>query len=294
MGAFMNHISLDDIRLFVSVVQAGSLSSASDLTGVPVSRLSRRLTQLESSLGTQLLNRGKKGVSLNDLGEHFFVHAQNMLKEADSAIQSIHHGLEKPTGLLRVSAPVDVAHRYLLPHLEEYLEQFPEVSIDINLSQHKINMIQDGIDIALRVGSIENENVVAKPWIQMHFGIFATQEYLDKNGVPNTPNDLYHHQVIAQTMSLPWRFCQGNKELKISPNPYIGCNDFTMVDRMIVRGIGIGKMALENGRQHGLVQVLQDWEMDVKPISMIYYKNRGSTPAVRSFVEWYLARLNLN
>ena len=115
----MSQVSLDDIRLFVSVVQAGSLSAASDLTGVPASRLSRRLTQLEKTLGTQLLNRGKKGVSLNELGEHFFVHAQNMLEQADAAIQSIQNGLTKPSGLLRISAPVDIAHRYVIPYLNE-------------------------------------------------------------------------------------------------------------------------------------------------------------------------------
>lgn len=284
----MSHISLDDIRLFVSVVQAGSLSAASDLTGVPVSRLSRRLTQLESALGTQLINRGKKGVSLNELGDQFFIHAQNMLEEADAAIQSIQNGLEKPSGLLRISAPVDIAHRYVIPYLNDYLTQYPDVMIDINLSQQKVNMIQDGIDIAIRVGSIDNDNVVAKRWLKMQFGIFATRSYIEKFGAPKTPNDLYDHRVIAQTLSLPWQFYQGDQEIKINPHPFIGCNDFTAVDPLIFQGLGIGKMTIESAQRHPeLVRVLEDWEMESKTVSMLYYKNRGAIPAVRSFIDWY-------
>lgn len=284
----MSHISLDDIRLFVSVVQAGSLSAASDLTGVPVSRLSRRLTQLESALGTQLINRGKKGVSLNELGNQFFIHAQNMLEEADAAIQSIQNGLEKPSGLLRISAPVDIAHRYVIPYLNDYLTEYPDVMIDINLSQQKVNMIQDGIDIAIRVGSIDNDNVVAKRWLKMQFGIFATRSYIEKFDAPKTPNDLYDHRVIAQTLSLPWQFYQGDQEIKINPHPFIGCNDFTAVDPLIFQGLGIGKMTIESAQRHPeLVRVLEDWEMESKTVSMLYYKNRGAIPAVRSFIDWY-------
>lgn len=287
----MSRISLDDIRLFVSVVQAGSLSAASDLTGVPASRLSRRLTQLENSLGTQLINRGKKGVSLNELGEHFFTHAQNMLEQADAAIQSIQNGLTKP-GLLRISAPVDVAHRYVIPYLNDYLTEYPDVMIDINLSQQKVNMIQDGIDIAIRVGSIENDNVVAKRWPDMQFGIFATQSYLDTYGVPTHPNDLYDHRIIAQTLSLPWQFQKDDQLIKINPHPFIGCNDFTAVDPSIAQGLGIGKMTFESARHHPqLVRVLTDWEMSSKTISMLYYKNRGGIP-VRSFIDWYFNLFN--
>ena len=289
----MSQISLDDIRLFVSVVQAGSLSAASDLTGVPASRLSRRLTQLENSLGTQLLNRGKKGVSLNELGEHFFLHAQNMLEQADAAIQSIQNGLTKPSGLLRISAPVDVAHRYVIPYLNDYLTEYPDVMIDINLTQQKVNMIQNGIDIAIRVGSIENDNVVAKRWLDMQLGIFATQSYLDTYGVPTNPNDLYDHRIIAQTLSLPWQFQKDDQLIKINPHPFIGCNDFTAVDPLIAQGLGIGKMTIESAQRHPeLVRVLTDWKMESKTVSMLYYKNRGAIPAVRSFIDWYYALFN--
>ena len=104
----MKKVSLDDIRLLVMVVQAGSLSRAAELTGIPVSRLSRRLTELESALGTQLMNRGKKGVSLNEVGKRFFEHGQNMLQQAQQALESVQENLKHPSGLLRLSIAGDV------------------------------------------------------------------------------------------------------------------------------------------------------------------------------------------
>lgn len=283
----MEQTSLDDIRLFVAVVQAGSLSQASALTGIPVSRLSRRLTQLEQSLGTQLINRGKKGVSLNELGERFFMHAQNMLQQANVAIGSIHTSLAKPTGLLKISAPVDLYYHVLSKHLDDYLRLYPDVSVDVNANQQKINMIQDGVDVALRVGAIENDNVVAKHLFDLNFGIFATPEYLAKHGTPQTPYDLYQHQVVAQSLSLPWRFQLAQQVVEINPTGRVSCNDFLLVEQMIRKGVGMGMLSTLMSRHHPhLVQVLTDWQIPSKPVSLIYYKNRGAVSTVRSFVAW--------
>lgn len=287
----MEQTSLDDIRLFVAVVQAGSLSQASALTGIPVSRLSRRLTQLEQSLGTQLINRGKKGVSLNELGERFFIHAQNMLQQANVAIGSIHTSLAKPTGLLKISAPVDLYYHVLSKHLDDYLRLYPDVSVDVNANQQKINMIQDGVDVALRVGAIENENVVAKHLFDLNFGIFATPEYLAKHGTPHTPYDLYQHQVVAQSLSLPWRFQLAQQMVEINPTGRVSCNDFLLVEQMISKGVGVGMLSTLMIRHHPhLVQVLTDWQIPSKPVSLIYYKNRGAVSTVRSFVAWLMAQ----
>lgn len=287
----MEQTSLDDIRLFVAVVQAGSLSQASALTGIPVSRLSRRLTQLEQSLGTQLINRGKKGVSLNELGERFFMHAQNMLQQANVAIGSIHTSLAKPTGLLKISAPVDLYYHVLSKHLDDYLRLYPDVSVDVNANQQKINMIQDGVDVALRVGAIENENVVAKHLFDLNFGIFATPEYLAKHGTPHTPYDLYQHQVVAQSLSLPWRFQLAQQMVEINPTGRVSCNDFLLVEQMISKGVGVGMLSTLMSRHHPhLVQVLTDWQIPSKPVSLIYYKNRGAVSTVRSFVAWLMVQ----
>lgn len=283
----MNTVSLDDIRLFVSVVQSGSLTAASDLTGIPISRLSRRLTELETALGTQLLNRGKKGVSLNELGEHFFKHAQTMLSHAELAISTISHSLDKPSGLLKISVPTDICYEYLLPNLHDYLQRYPQVNVEITLSQQKINMIQDGVDIAIRAGSIENDNVVARTLTELNFGIYATADYLATHGTPQSPNELYQHKLIAQNLTLPWHFSQKERTILLTPTAYVACNDFTLTKTLISQGLGIGLLSKSvTAHYPQLVEVLRDWQLPTSPISAIYYKNRGATPTVRSFVEW--------
>ena len=283
----MDKISLDDMRLFVSVVQSGSLSHASELTGIPVSRLSRRLTQLELALGTQLLNRGKKGVSLNELGERFFARAQAMLQEAELAIESVQQSLMKPSGLLRISVAADIFHHLIEPHLGRYLLENPDVNLDINLSHQKINMIQDGIDLAIRVGTIDNDNVVAKPWIRTELGLFASRDYLAQHGKPQAPNELYQRRIIGQTYTLPWQFERENQQVSIMPNCRLMSNDFIAIEKQIAQGNGIGALPIfPQNKRDELVRLLPDWQMKISPVSLIYYKNRGAIPTVRSMVEF--------
>lgn len=281
----MHDISLDDIRLFVAVVQSGSLTQASELTGVPVSRLSRRLTALENSLGTKLINRGKKGVSLHETGESFFAHAQTMLHYAQNAISSIDQNLQTPTGLLKISLPIDVVG-LISPAIGEFLNQYPKVSLEIWRTQQKINMIQDGIDIAIRAGTIDNENVVAKTLTTLEFGVYASPDYLVKHGTPTTPNELYQHQTIAQMLSLPWLFSQKDHQISITPQPFVAVNDFILACELIAQGIGIGVLPDALAKHANLVPLLDDWRLPSTPLSVIYYKNRGGVATVRSFVDW--------
>lgn len=286
----MNQISLDDMRLFVAVVQSGSLSTASALTGVPISRLSRRLTALEKALGTQLLNRGKKGVSLHELGESFFAHAQTMLSYAELAIGSVHHGLEQPKGVLKISLPTDMTV-FMCRKLPEYLALHPQVQIEIYSSQQKINMIQDGIDVAIRAGTINNDNVVAKTLATLQFGIYAHADYLAKYGTPATLDDLHRHRIIAQSLAVPWHFSQAERFVSFSPNPLITGNDFALVKQFAEQGLGIALLPNMMIKNSDLVQILQDWHLPSTPLSVIYYKNRGAVPTVKSFVEWLATRV---
>lgn len=285
----MNQISLDDMRLFVAVVQSGSLTTASDLTGVPISRLSRRVTALEKALGTQLLNRGKKGVSLHELGETFYLHAQTMLSYAELAIGSVNHGLQQPKGVLKISLPTDMTD-LIYQKLPEYLALYPRVQVDIHLTQQKINMIQDGIDVAIRAGTINNDNVVAKTLFTLDFGIYASADYLAKHGTPATPEDLHQHQIIAQSLAVPWQFSQAERFVSVSPNALITANDFASVKVFAEQGLGVAMLPNIITKDSKLLPILQDWHLPSTPLSVIYYKNRGAVPTVRSFVEWFLGK----
>ncbi|ABR74514.1 LysR family transcriptional regulator [Actinobacillus succinogenes] len=288
----MEKVSLDDMRLFVSVVQAGSLHLASELTGVPISRLSRRMTQLERALGSKLMDRGKKGVTLNDLGLPFFQRAQHMLQLAEQAVSGVQDSLTKPNGLLRISVAGDIMRMLIAPYLPAYLAENPDVNIDIHQSPQKINMIQDGIDIAIRVGSIENENVVARKFLDIRFGVYSAPEYLEGHEPLHSPQDIYRHAGVVHALSLPWRFIQGHQRLDIMPAGKLTVNDYLLAAHFIRQGAGIGMLPTFVGDQTPeLIKLLPDWEMPTVPLSVIYYKNRGTVPTIRSFTQ-YLLGLN--
>lgn len=287
----MNNVDLNDMKLFVSVVQAGSLTKAADLLNIPKSRLSRRLTGLENALGTTLLDRGKRGVTLNELGSHFFQQAQAMLHIADHAVQNVKQSLATPSGLLRISISNEIMREVLAPHLADYLRENPDVNVEITISNSKINMIQDGVDLAFRVGSIDNENVVARPLLNIELGIFATAAYLAGHGTPATPNELYRHSLLCKYDGPKWQFKQGEQSVLIEGQYRLSCNDFNLVAHQISEQMGIGLLP-QLGRiiRPDFVRLLPDWQLEPATLYLLYYKNRGNTPVVRSMTEFLQKR----
>lgn len=287
-------LNLEDLRLFVAIVQAGSLSRASQLTGVAVSRLSRRLTALEGTLGTKLVNRGKKGVHLNELGEGFLTHAQAILEHSYFALTNIQNKLGSPQGKLRLSLPTDMAN-LIIDKLPSYLAKHPQVRLELMLSQDKIQMIQDGIDIAIRAGAINNENVVAKPLFLIESCVYASPSYLAKNGTPTHPADLTKHKLIAQSLTVPWQFItktaqEDRQTLMINPLPLVACNDFLAVKELLSAHLGIGVLPKSLALDTNLVPLLTDWQLPAAPLSVIYYKNRGAIATIKSFVDWLMTQ----
>ena len=204
----MERIDLNDMRFFVATVQAGSLSRAAEQLNLPKSRLSRRLTELETALGSKLIDRSRNGVRLNELGEPFYRHAVMMLECADNAVGSVAQSLSTPQGLLRVSVSSEVLQLVITPHLSRYLRRYPEVSLEISMENRQINMIQDGIDIALRIGMPQQEDLVAKQVGSINLGIYASIDYLAQYGTPQTPNELAQHTLLHKSDGREWLFHQ--------------------------------------------------------------------------------------
>lgn len=288
------NVDLNDFKWFVAVVQAGSLSKAAELLNVPKSHLSRHLNQLESTLGTTLLDRGRKGVVLNELGERFYHNAQAMLKSAQIAIDEVQENLESPHGLLKISVSTEIAQEFLLPLCPLYLQQNPYVNLCIQLENKKINMIQDGIDIAFRLGDIGSDTVVAKKLCDIHLGLFAHPSYLAQHTAPQTPHELYAHQLIGKYDAPAWAFSQNGTEVVIGADFRFLCNDFGVVRQMLGHGTGIAMLPLFKTMQTAdLVPVLSDWHIKSVPLYAVYYKNRGASSTVRSLIDFLWLQMGL-
>lgn len=289
MSKLIQKIDLNNMKLFVSVVQAGSLTRASELLCLPKSYLSRHLTELEQSLGIVLMDRGRHGVVLNETGIRFYKNCQEMLQMAQLALDEIQDSLEQPQGLLRLSVSTEMGRSFLMNHLAEYLKIYPNVDLEIQIDNRKINLIQDGVDIAFRAGSVDNDNVVARKLFDIEFGLFAKECYLEDNGMPKTPHELYGHELIYKYDGPAWRFCHKHHIVEIDKQYKIRCNDFHLAGQMVNDGVGIALLPLFPSLiQEQWVRVLPQWRIENVPLYLVYYKNRGA--AVRSMVDFLLER----
>ena len=280
-------VDLNNMRLFVSVVQAGSLTKAAELLNIPKSHLSRHLTELEASLGTRLMDRGRQGIRLNALGQRFLHNAQQMLSMAQLAIDDVVDNTQKPKGLLRISVPTEIEWGLLMQRLPKYFRLYPEVNLEVQIDSRKINLVQDGIDIALRAGAIENENVVAKKLFDIEFGLFASESYLTHHARPQHPKELYQHSLLHKYDGPAWCFSQNEQRVLIEGEYKLNCNDFNLVAHMASEGLGIALLPHFNQEAYSnLVRLLPDWAIEKVPLYAVYYKNRGSAPTVRSMVEF--------
>ncbi|MBF0804741.1 MULTISPECIES: LysR family transcriptional regulator [unclassified Neisseria] len=287
----MGNVDLNDIRLFVAVVQAGSFSKAADLANIPKSRLSRRISRLEAGLGTALMDRSRRGVLLNEVGEQFYLRAQQMMQAAEAAVNGVQGRLDTPGGLLRISVSTEVGRGFLMLHLAEYMRRYPDVVLEVEINNKKVNMIQDGIDIALRLSLPEDGNVVARKLTDIELGLFAAESYLQRAGCPKSPHELHGHTLLNKYDGPEWRFVCRQHSVHIQGSCKLSSNDANLLGQMVSDGIGIALLpCFDNMLRSGWVRLLPQWRVDTVPLYLVYYKNRGSTPNVASMVDFLLEK----
>ena len=291
----MGNVDLNDIRLFVAVVQAGSFSKAADLVNIPKSRLSRRISRLEADLGITLMDRSKRGVLLNEVGEQFYLRAQEMMQAAQTAVNSVQGKRDTPSGLLRLSVSTEVGRGFLMLHLAEYMRRYPDVWLEIEINNKKVNMIQDGIDIALRLGLPAGDNVVARKLTDIELGLFAVESYLQRMGYPRSPHELHGHVLLNKYDGPEWRFTCKQHCVCIQGNNKLNSNDANLLGQMVAEGVGIALLpCFDNMLREGWVRLLPEWEVDTVPLYLVYYKNRGSVPTIRSMVNFLFEKFQQN
>ena len=287
----MERTDLNDIALFAATVKAGSLSCAAKQLCLPKSRLSRRLTALEESLGSKLMDRTRSGVRLNELGESFYRHAQMMLDCAEQAVGSVQQSLDVPQGVLRVSVSLEVQRGILELHLADYLRRYPQVALEVVVENRRISLIQDGIDVALRVGAPAQEDVVARQLASFAFGLYASADYLAAHAPLETPENLAQHALLHKFDGSDWLLRRGIERYHLRAKKRVSANDALLLARLAAAGEGIALLPQLPALTNGLQRVLPEWATESLPLYALYYKNRGFAPTVRSFIDWLAAVL---
>lgn len=189
-------MDLNDVAVFEKVVSEGSLTAAASRLNQPKSSVSRALSRLESDLGVRLLQRTTRKLHLTEAGQVFFERTRRVLGELRDAEQAVTQLQESPRGNLRITMPVELGMKFMGRVVAEFMQRYPEVSIEAELSGRMVNLVQEGFDLALRIGELQDSSLVAKRLGNLSGRFFASPGYIARHGLPKKPEDLDSHEVI--------------------------------------------------------------------------------------------------
>ena len=287
---------LNDMVLFTEVVQRGGFSAAARHLGMPPSRVSRRLSRLEAEVGVRLLQRTTRSLSLTPAGEVFLRHCQAMRDEAEAAYAAVAQVQQEPRGLLRISCPVTLAHTVLSTVFAQFLIRYPQVELEVEVSNRVVDPVADGIDVALRVRSTlsDSASYIVKRLGETGAILVAQPELLARFDPVRGPADLVKLPTVAMSAR------QGQNEwelygpegasLTVTHRPRYMASDLLTLREGVEQGIGVGILpdymccdALKAGR---LVQVLPQWAPLPRIIHAVFASRRGMAPAVRHFLDY--------
>jgi len=286
---------LKRIGIFTKVVEAQSFSEAARRIGVAKSAVSKQISLLEQEVGVRLLNRTTRGLSLTEAGEIYYRHCEQIINRADIALNELRQYQNQPTGTLRVSSPISFGKALLIPVIKELRTVYPLLNIDLQLNDQVVNMVEQGIDLAVRVGTLQDSNLIAKKLCDTPVVVFASPEYLARNGTPQTPMDLSNHQWISLSiLSSPIVGSFQHKKTRQQYDPEVSGNlKINSVDAVIdaaLQGLGVAAMVkttvFQELREGKLVPILEDYELGARGIYAIYPHREHLPPKVRVFMDF--------
>ncbi len=292
---------LNDLYYFAVVVDHGGFAAAERALGIPKSRLSRRISQLEGELGVRLLQRSTRRFAVTDVGQSVYRHAQSMLAEASAAREVVDRLSAEPRGVVKVSVPVGIAQQLMPKLLPEFLARYPEVRVQMHVSNRRVDLINEGFDIAIRVRTKfdDDGSLIMRSFGQIQELLVASPRYLDKAGRPAAPEDLVSH--TSMTMGEDdgrhrWELQGRDGEVRrIDLKPRVSGFDFPMLMDLAKQGLGITMlpetMCADAVRSGALEVVLPDWRLPQGVAHAVFASRRGMLPAVRVFIDFLAERL---
>ena len=292
---------LNDLQFFASVVEHGGYAAAERALGIPKSRLSRRIAQLEADLGVRLLQRSTRKFAVTEVGQDVYRHAQSMIAEAQAAREAVDRVSAVPRGTVRVSCPVTLAQRMVAPLLPEFLAGHPEVRVQLVVSNRRVDVISEGIDIALRVRNRLDEDgeLVIRRFGETAELLVASPGYLAKHGRPSHPSELSQHATLSYSedeMQQRWTLNGPDGAVeRVELRPVLMSSDFTVLLAAAKAGQGIAlipeTVCADAVRDGELKLVFRDWKLPWGIAHAVYPSRRGVLPAVRALIEFFAEKL---
>jgi DNA-binding transcriptional LysR family regulator len=289
---------LNDMLFFARVAEMGSFSAAARDLNMPKSTLSRRISQLETHLGCRLLHRTTRSLQLTELGTIFYQHCIRVAAEAKEAERMLALSQETPRGLLRVAAPAEFGTVRLGELAAKYLHQYSEVRLELYLSNRFVDIVEEGFDLALRAGRLKDSSLIARRLKDSRMVVCAAPCYLETHGEPHIPEDLHKHICLTYSNSdgrTTLHFSAANQLRKIPLEGKLVSNSMEALQDAAIAGLGIAilpwLMCQDTLKQGALQPILEDWQLPMSGIYVVYPSPRHLTPKVRSFIDFIADQL---
>lgn len=286
------------MRTFVHVVELGSFARAADRLGVSVSGVSRSVSELEAHLGARLLHRTTRRLSLTEAGQAFVERAVQLLADLDEAEAAVGAGARRPTGTLRLTCPITFGERHVAPAVAAFARLHPQLGFDVELSDRLVDLVEEGVDLAVRLGPPGSQALIARRIGQMQLVCCASPTYLARHGTPRTPQDLASHRCLNYRYLATrgtWSFRDGaGGEHRVRIDGPVASNNGGFLAAIAAEGLAI---ALEPGfvvdgelARGTLVSLLPGYAPPSLPIHAVYPSRRHLSAKVRAFVDFLAAR----
>lgn len=293
-------IDPNDLLIFARVAELGSFSQAAEKMGLPKSTVSRRMAALEQRLGERLLLRTTRRQTITEFGLLLLEHARQIGAEVDAVLALSEHRQSAPSGRLRVSMPSDFANLFLADTLAAFVVKYPGISLELDLSQRRVDLLGEGFDVAIRIGDLPDDNTLAARRLsELSTGLYASVLYLDEFGYPETPEDLRHHNTAGllgrNDEPVKWVLINGEATWEGVPRGRVIANSPELLISMIRAGAGIAavpdQFALADVNKGLLLRVLPDWCLPSDIVSAVFPGRKLMPAKTRVFIDMLQAKL---
>ena len=290
----------EDLQAFVAVVEAGSFTAAAERLNSAKSAVSRRVSALEERLGVQLLRRTTRVLNLTETGQSFYDHSARILADLDEAEAAVQHEHGELRGTLRVALPLSFGVRHMCKPIATFSKLHPKLHFDLDLNDRRTDLIEEGMDLALRIGHLKDSSLIARRLFDVRTVIAASPHYVKTHGAPQTPGELADHDCLvysnlADPDKWPWKDDKG-KERAVKVNTVLRASSGDFLANAAAHGLGVviqpTFLASEAIRRGNLVPLLTEYEWPVSPAYAVYPPTRHLSYRVRAFIDFLAERFS--
>jgi len=289
---------LESMSILVQAIEAGSLSAAARQLGIPLTTVSRNVSELEAHLKTRLLNRSSRKLSLTDAGRSYVAACKQILENVSEAERGASGEYSAPKGNLNITAPIVFGRLHIVPIVAEFLKAYPNIDIRMVLADGVANLLEDRVDLAIRIASLPDSSLVATRVGSIRRVVCGSPGYFAERGIPKNPHDVSTHDCITrdgQTFENSWTFTAGKSNTTIAIHARFIVNTAEAAIDAAVAGAGITRVlsyqVVDAVRAGTLVMVLEDFEPEPMPVSLVYAAQGLLPLKLRAFIDFAVPRL---